>query len=373
MSRLNLLIADTDKYYAGSLASYMVSVCSEVFNVMCCTSGAFLQELLGNGTDIDILLICTELYMQQTAACEIPCVIVLAEGTPIDGFKDINTVNKYQHAKKLVDAITAIFSGRPGDGAGLSRGGGSAALAAVYSASGGTGKTSVAQSIAAMCGHLGKSVLYISLESFDMIGCFSSQTGAANLSNIIYHLKSGVANLLQKICNSCTFDPESRIWFIPPPDSALDLEELNCRDMGELLGTIKGMGRFDLIIVDMPGSFNKLCQFIMEECDELIIVSAPGYRHEERLRLFACEVERLEKRKSLGIAQKVVHVQNKSVSNSTNPVTPLFDGISTPVVVLPKISEIAGIRKPFEFLRLPEEYTSSIKLLAARYMSREGK
>lgn len=309
MGKLRVVVADSDMEYVQGLSDYMGSFHSYKFEVRTFTSIDYLIEFLAKKDNkYDILLLSTEFYLRESSFKELEKSALLSPGNIIQDF-GLPVVDKYQHAERIVGCIAGILA-ETREGRAPVPGGRLAKTVAVYSACGGIGKTSVALGCSMQCSKRGLKVFYLNLEMLNS-ACFLTYDKRISLSQILFHAKEKNNNLALKIEASKCIDSKYGIHYFPMVDSPLDIEDMSWEELGFLLETIKTMGLYDFIFIDMTSCFNRINARLLEECSNTIFLYAQdrnsGIRQEKVLQLLA----ELCKKGYESISDKSIFVVNK--------------------------------------------------------------
>jgi hypothetical protein len=90
------------------------------------------------------------------------------------------------------------------------------------------------------------------------------------MSNILYYLKEKNENLILKIEGAKCLDPTSKVQYFTPSDCAIELQDMQPDEIKLLIDTLKTMGQYDVIIVDMNSYFDEKTLEVFNECDKIV-------------------------------------------------------------------------------------------------------
>jgi hypothetical protein len=111
MTRLRLIIADTDETYVESLVGYFMLNYSQKFQVSSFTNKEYLIEYLSDENNkIDILLIESNLFSNEIPKENIATIIQLIEERTGSESNGCSTICKYQQGDKIVSDIFNIYA-----------------------------------------------------------------------------------------------------------------------------------------------------------------------------------------------------------------------------------------------------------------------
>ena len=182
MGKLNLAILDGDARYMENFAGYVAGHYRHRFNVFTFSNAAlFIEFVQRKGARADILLIAAEECGGWLSKLEAGLVILLTGGSAaVDGYNDAfvagagpegaghmshECLSRYCGADKLINSILRIYES--GDRAPVDadtvNGGRENKIIAIFSAEGGSGKTSIAISLCSHFAKLNLRTLYLNL------------------------------------------------------------------------------------------------------------------------------------------------------------------------------------------------------------------
>jgi len=316
MSKLSLAVADMDELYISRIMHFLVSRYSNRFNVSTFTKQPFLIDFLSAADKkVDILLISPELFDSTVLIEKAETIILLCEGRTEGTVRGYDAVYKFQHGDMLVSNIISIFSKKDRGELFIKDGTKKTRVIAVYSPSGGSGKTSIAVGSSIQCAQKGLAVFYLNFEHIDSLLFCSNINRGQNLSNIIYHLKERSQNITLKIEGTRCIDSQYNISYFEPPDSIQELNELTAEDYRHLIQQFKLMGQYDIIFVDMSSSFDSCNIALLEESDEILLILAEDYASNVKARVLSNELNILFQKNSSTIKDKISIVLNKCSHN----------------------------------------------------------
>lgn len=313
MKRLTLIIVDEEKEYIDALSDFILEEFPGKFSIHSFTNKTtFTKFIAEEYIQYDILLINPSLYDKSLYEGKPGIVIFLAEAIS-DSCRDSNktTIYKYQSGRVIAQEMVKIYSEKMDTGNSIVEDNRKTKVIAVYSPAGGTGKTTLALSLGICCAQKSLNTLYINLEDVYSAGQFFNTCDKPGLSNIIYYSKLRDKDILSKIEETKCIDPNYSLCYIGPPDSVLDLNELDSVDLQYILKELKHSGNYDLVIVDMYGGVNERNFTIFDASDEIIFVlSQEQYCHEKTVKIIK-ELERYCHKTGTDYLRKIVPVLNK--------------------------------------------------------------
>lgn len=314
MSRLNLLLADTDKWYLESLSSYIRHSFGIRFNVFIFSQLSTLMDFFVNSCDTaHILLISTDLYSDELQSYNAGLTILLTAAAGINNPGGLPSIDKYQPAEQLLINIMDLYSLSNPNVYGLINKGRKTCVLSVFSLQGGSGKTVISIYLARKLTLSGYRTLYLNLESINSTGFYltSKANNESGLSNILYYLKNNRSNLPAKISNSAIRDDKLGFDYIKPCSSSLEIDELTDTETSGLLYEIKNTGIYDVIIVDTDSCFCKRSMAIMEESSLMLMVLTQDVILRYKATVFQHEIKKISPDFEEKIIGKTLTVINK--------------------------------------------------------------
>ncbi|WP_274649189.1 AAA family ATPase [Paenibacillus humicola] len=164
---------------------------------------------------------------------------------------------QYQPLPRLLQAVSAVCAAagvRPEGGVS----GGKAAVAAVYSASGGIGKTTLALHLSQLAGVRGMRVFYLNLEPWNATSLWFGDEASDDLPYMLYTLQTQPDKSALRLTELRRRHPAMGLDYFAPcgnPDELLELSPDNAR---LLIDTIAGSGQYDLVVADTGWGLNRL-------------------------------------------------------------------------------------------------------------------
>ncbi|NSW91269.1 MAG: AAA family ATPase [Firmicutes bacterium] len=363
MLRLSLTIADKDKAYVESLVGFLMDKHPHKFQVNFFTNEEYLRDFLSKNVEkTGILLITPDFYdnLKSNAwesnipeyKIRMPVLILLTDNESLSASCTLNTVYKYQHGDKLVSDIIRIYESqcknmelplKDVEKRGL-EGINKTKVISVYSPAGGAGKTTIAVNACIQCAREGMRVFYLNFENISSEPCFFNcnfkDGSCENFSSIIFAIKEKDKNLHVKIEGIKFSDAAYNIHYIPPSDSALEMEEMLPDEVKYLLHQITLTGYYDIIFVDLNSSLNEKNMAVMEESDEVILIHAPDLVSKQKVISFYKELQIYRQKKGLNLHDKIVLAVNK------------YDD-SIPKEIKDDIDEICTIMGITQYFKIP--------------------
>jgi cellulose biosynthesis protein BcsQ len=270
MAKINIVLADFDELYLNKLADYFMEKAG-MFDVCSFTSKESLGKYISDRQNkVDIILFAEELSDEAINAHEIPVKIFLSDGT-FSGVTGFETVNKYQKTEKLVNTILMIYAEKTGRVEAVTTGDKKTKVIGVYSPVGGCGKTTMALALAMDLAGRGKRVFYLNYEIINSTTELLNTAPGGSLSDVLLAVKTKGANVGLRVMANKYADSATKISFINPPESALEINELTVAEQIRLIRELDALGEFDAVIVDFDSGFSASKADLLDVCDAILM------------------------------------------------------------------------------------------------------
>ena len=300
--KIKLLIATADSDYAEHLSNVLTEKYSETFEVSVCSSSERLRGLLASGRHDAALLEQSITFAVNLDSILLP--LMLIDESEIVSESGLKHIRKYQRVSAIVGNVLENY-------AEVSMGISSysadkAKITAVWSPSGGSGKTTVALAFAAHKVLSGKQSVYLSLENFSSASAYFQEVTGKSISKVFEKLDSNVQMFLMGIRQQ---DSGSGISYFCGPENYDDMNILTADDIETLVGACAA--GVDELIVDMSSQCDERVKKVFGLADTVLIVCDPSSTSQGKLRQF------INQHNVLGqIRDKAVLVNNKGAKKA---------------------------------------------------------
>jgi len=353
--RLKLILADKDEPYIESLTGYLMEKHPYKFQVNSFTNKDHFKRFLAEDEGIIDIVLVGEEFCDNLNGLEqdnkLPVIIRISERMTVSEYfsKEIagckNEIYKYCSGEKLVKDISNIYEKEKYSNMLLEKEVKKTRMVSVYSPAGGTGKTTIAANLSIQYAREGMKVFYLNLESIRSVNCFPGslpeKEAQNSFSKILFSLKEKDTDINHKIeaarCKALQYD----IYYFPPPDNAMELDEISACDIKYLVDQIKLMAQYDIIIADLASSFNQLNTAVMEDCDEIVLVTTTDMVALSKMEHFVNSLQIYCRKKNISFIDKATIIINKWEEGSSFDINRLNSLLSTP-------GKNIDIKLPFE-------------------------
>ena len=309
MSRLNLVIADSDESYAKGLSEYINSNHFSSFMANCFTRVDSFTKYFEKQNTTDILIISPDFYEISSEYPQIKLKVIFSEGALNCEYPGFQVINKYSTGDKLIGEVIHLYSKINPLEERLPSCSRDTEFIGVYSPAGGTGKTTISSALSTQCAEMGIRSFYLNLESIQSTGMFFNSDNKRNLSYIFYYIKEKSRNLSFKMGGIKS--TECGVEYFNPPESPMEYEEINSEELEQLLQGIKGMGCYDYVFIDMSDILDTKNYKIMALCDRIVLVTSEEPIASYKGKVLLNELIKLWNTDKDSISDKLITVINK--------------------------------------------------------------
>lgn len=300
--KLKLLIATADSDYAEHLSGVLSEKHADAFEVVVCTSEDRLHGLF-SGNRFEVALADPDLVPSMNlGSVKLPLVLADEREFAGDIAGEAKKICKYQRISSMVGNIFEHYSQISGAASGPDQA--KAHIAAAWSPSGGSGKTTVALAYAAYQVSKGKKATYLSLENFASASAYFQ--GGKSISKIFEKFDSNVRMFLAAIKKT---DAASGISYFGEPENYEDINILSPEDIENLISACAC--ETEELIVDLPSACDGRAKKVFDLADAVLLVCDSSATSREKLRQFMNQHDVFGK-----IQPKIVLVNNKGAGTA---------------------------------------------------------
>jgi len=303
--KLKMLIATKDRSYAEDVSNYISEKYGSLADVAVCNTSQDVKKMLTT-RKFDVSLMDVEFSKEVTPnSIELPILLTKDEGVP-DVPESSVFISKYQRISSIMSFILEQLS--KVSKTAQSTFSHSANITAVWSPSGGVGKTTAALAYAKSISGSEREVFYLNLEPFSSVPTYFKEVGTS-ISSVFQMLDNhdgDVKMLIQGICNR-----ESGITFLSSPNNYVDMNILSVENIRELVSVCSGLT--EELVIDLSCECDSRTQQIFEIADKILIVTDSSESAEMKLFRFTQQNDVFD-----NIADKATLIVNKGAAvNST--------------------------------------------------------
>lgn len=230
-------------------------------------------------------------WLEQGAKGTLVCLADSRDQTELElDDRRIPCLFKYQSVHGMLAGLMDLLAQRPGGAAAGDPG--QCRLVAVYSASGGSGKTAFAKGLAEWLAAAGCRAFYLNLERIPGEPGGGSE-GSHRFARVLYHMRRGEQAALLALAGR---HPDRGYDGFPVADHADEWNEYGSADIRELTGLLRQSGRWDFIVADCESALTAVTETVVRLADErfLLVVDDETGHHKSAFarRMLAMETGR---------------------------------------------------------------------------------
>lgn len=283
---ISIAIADSNREYIERLSEVLQQYSDLTIHIY--ASSQKLQAAIETNR-FDVVLFDPDISDQRIAfsGVKLPMCLYSDEAKNIGMYTEITKVIKYQRISNIYKEIVRQYADKAGYSMTLDNSQNTQVIA-VYSPIGGSGKTTVALTVASKLTGFGKAVLYISMEQLNSSICVNPK------------MEEGITALIQSVTDEHTnFELRMKgilkqgingMSYIEGFDRIVDYSDVRDEEITEVLNRIKRCGDYDYLVIDMESNIDAMGRVVMEIADYIFVVEKPGELPSVKMGLFAQQV-----------------------------------------------------------------------------------
>lgn len=309
MAKIKVILADLDEKYLAPIEMKFLEELDDEIELEIITQESYFDEYFSQPRSADILVVDEELYSTSLQRHNISNLFVLAEHVEEGGTEDLMTTRlfKYTSIKEIYNQIIAASASELSSKSAKTK---ETRVILFTSASGGTGKTTLALGVAACLAKSFKKVLYINIEGINSFQYMLSNRVAVPSS--VYpefkKLNSDLYTRIRHVIRNEKFD------YLPPFGAALSALGIQYGMYKELIQSAKLSKEYDAIIVDTDAIFNESKAELIMQADKVVMVL-----NQTKASVFATNM--LTKNMNCNDAEKFLFICNNFMQDKKNALT----------------------------------------------------
>jgi len=261
--RVKTLIATSDTAYTNHISGYISEHHSDAIEISVCNSVENLREMLRTRR-YDVALMDAQLIKEVDFDC-VKLPMLLWSGQETSDISIVpNRIIKHRRISKTVSTVLenyATVSGKIDIASDRKNN-----ITAVWSASGGVGKTTVALACAAAAVLQEKEAFYLNLESFSSTAAYFPES-SKSISAVFEMLETDAGNTKMFIQGICA--QRNGIKYLAPPENYEDMCILTTENIRELVSCCADIS--DELIIDMSCICDTRTKQVFEMADKVLL------------------------------------------------------------------------------------------------------
>ncbi|MGD9677848.1 MAG: AAA family ATPase [Vulcanibacillus sp.] len=313
MRGTNLVIADKDIEYIELFKRYVRETEYEKkFTIKSFSTKENVEQYLLNQSNIEIILIDIQLLSDNLALNNVKTIILLSEKDRIDKEWQYPVVYKYQPLNRLISQVLGLFLETKEENKKINNDYKTKVLS-IYSATGGSGKTTLAVNTAKRLSLKGNKVFYLTLGLITSVEVFFPSSGTYDFSKILYYLKNNNNQVVSKIEMLKKYDVETKVDYLESFVNAEEIFDLTIEDVKLLIESIKLLEIYNYIIIDLEVSLHEYVIGALKESEYIIWLILDDIQSIEKTKVTMNILENFLNENYETLAEKIVFIHNKKL------------------------------------------------------------
>lgn len=255
MKKLSLVIAEADRTYIESFARYIRnSEYTSRFDIKLFSKQEAINQYLTENERINILLTSPDMISDYQEGQGVDLIIYLSETDQQN--EQGHYLKKYQPLGQILTEVLRLYYERDGTDLNRRTQSVSTQILATYSATGGTGKTTVAYTLARELANQGQSVIYLNLELINSVPLLFDLTDQPSSSPLLYYIKTDAEQFQEQFETYVVTDTETGIDFFNFIPSAEEMEDLTAEEVELFIQVLIQINKYSHIILDLDSAIN---------------------------------------------------------------------------------------------------------------------
>lgn len=258
-----VILAAAQREYVAKLAEF-VREQEPKWDVAAFTyAGALRMELAESERAADLLIGEPALLREAGTACGRARKVLALAGHAGAAGGEWPEVGQYQPLPSLLNAMRVALDGEADVSAGCR-------IVTMFSASGGTGKTTLALNVLRQAGERGLRTFYLNLETLNATSLLFGHGEPDSLSRLLYGLQTHPERWDELFASTCRHQPYLRADYVDAPDHPGERLALTPDVLAEVLERIRASGRYDLIVVDPDHGADEWHRSLLLRSDQVV-------------------------------------------------------------------------------------------------------
>lgn len=268
MEKPRIIIADTDSNYIIPLQLKFVEEFFNKVDLEIITDKTYFENLFSTPQKADIVIVSENLYAASLQKHNINKIFLMTEQYE-EGQTDELNVDKLFKYTSIKEVFNEII-GKSADILNIKAKKNEPQIVLVYSACGGTGKTTVSLGISACLTKNYKKVLYINASSLQSFQRMFDNQSPISATDVYKRLTNADESIYQDIKHVIR---KEQFCYLPPFKAALMSLGLSGSIYGKIALSAKKSGEYDFIIIDSESVFDEDRAKLLNIADKVMVVT----------------------------------------------------------------------------------------------------
>ena len=284
MQKIKIIIADKDEVYCDCISRYLIER-NNIINLTYITKYDFIKDGIIK-YEPDMVIISPDFLSDDIKNVLKNTLTLILDNNNGECCDDFDKISKFQKTENFINEIILKYAENTNNKNFFVKKNDNTKLIMMYSPMGYCGKSTISYSLARYIAEKGKNVLYFNMEKIGLEKNFINykDEGITMSDLFLVYKEENIAisdnndRLFFQIKKSILKDDESGIYYILPPKSGLEFEEMQIEEIMNFFNKIQDTGMFDYILIDMDIEFTTKNLNIMQGAWKVFTIFEPSYR-----------------------------------------------------------------------------------------------
>ncbi len=353
MQKINLVVADSDAQYLDLFISYLRnSDYAGKFSVKSFSSKDKLGQFLNDNELCDILLTIPE-FADDIQSIESTCIMLLQEDWPTSAADRYTGVYKYQPLNQLLSQVVSTYSEKEERAYQHLGGNRKTRILSVYSAQGGTGKSTFAVNLASQLASQSLKVFYLNLEHLNFTPFHTLDSN--NFSKILYYLKANPQQIKAQFESLRKHDPYTRVDYFEPLQVSREILDMSSEEASLLVEIIAERAFYDVLIIDLESSVHERIIGSLQMSDVIFWMVIDDVQCLNKTRMLLYEFKQSQKDSLAQLLPRIRFIQNKRLNSNLNNLEDYGLNINGYLPYVPEWKAISNVEQIYGSLFFKQE------------------
>jgi cellulose biosynthesis protein BcsQ len=320
MNHIQLIVADENLEFIEMITHFInTSDCAFRYVLKTFTQREKLtQYLLFDEVHPIVLINRSMLDTDKLPLSQVQCLILLTDFMPKATESNYPEIYKYQPLDQLFSKVMSIYQEQTGMIMHLDKRSRHTKVISVYSASGGSGKSTISLNLAKQYSSYGQKVIYISLETLCAFPALFHTDDTQQFSQMLYFLRSNSDKLQSKLTSLISSHIEFQFDYIEPIRNMKELDEITFDDVCMLINIISTTEKYDVMLFDLESSLHPRIEAALKCSDHICWIVLDDLTSFSKARTLIDNLQFLEADFAKTTQKQIHFIINKYLGNAAN-------------------------------------------------------
>lgn len=344
MSKPLVVIADRDENYLATFEYKFLEQFDDKIELEIISDEEYFNTFFSTPRTAEILVVGEDWYSRELHRHNINNLFIFTEENEMGATEELSVtrIYKYTGIKEIFNELTYRSRDKLYQGADAQK---ETMIISLYSAIGGSGKTSLSLGLAEELANNHKRVLYINTESIQAFAHYlNDEVGMSNegyraLRDDLNHTYHNIKHFVRR----------KNFAYVPPFMATLDALNLSSQIFVNMVQTAKESKEYDFIIVDIEAGYSRTRTELLEISDKVIMVMLQDKMSLLKTEYILQNIDFRDREKYLFICNKYQESKENAYFESALqkqfPLHEYVEYVEEPMVTVERLGELSGIQK----------------------------